>query len=76
MKRIATITEKGRVVGILHGPDFTGQTVRVNGRVWRFDFDRYTGPHWLRKDGEPRKCQCPNKAVWVAFNEWMKKNKL
>ena len=75
MKRIATLTENGRVVGIVHGPDFTDQTVRVNGKEWRFDFDRRGGPLWLRKNGEPRSCQTPNRAVWLAFERWMKKNK-
>ena len=76
MKRIATLTENGRVVGIVHGPEFTDQTVKVNGKAWRFDFDRRGGPLWLRDDGEPRKCQNPNRAVWMAFELWMKKQKI
>ena len=73
MKRVATIVENGRVVGIVHGPDAPDQSIRVNGRVWRFDFDERGGPHWTRKDGEGRKCQSPNKAVWQAFERWFKR---
>jgi len=52
-------------------PDAFGEAV-VNGRVWRWDFHRYLGPCFLRKDGEPRKCQCPtNPAVWTAFGKWV-----
>lgn len=44
-----------------------------NGKEWRFDFDEYGGPLWLRKDGEPRKCQNPNKAVWRRWEGWHKR---
>ena len=54
--------------------DACEQEINVNGRTWRFDFDERLGPLWLRKDGEPRKCQCPtSKAVWGAFETWLKK---
>ena len=73
MKRIATIVENGRVVGLVHGPDACDQRIRVNGKEWRFDFDEYGGPLWLRKDGEPRQCQNPNKAVWRRWEGWHKR---
>lgn len=81
MKTIATVhNQSGAVVGVLSGPDFVGQQIivdqeiTVGGRVWRFDFDVFYGPLWLRKDGAPRKCQNPNKSVWDAFEVWVKKN--
>ncbi len=53
-------------------PDAYGEAV-VNGRTWRWSFHHYCGPLWLRKDGEPLKCQCPtSKAVWTAFQRWHK----
>jgi len=73
MKRIATIVENGRVVGLVHGPDACDQRILVNGKEWRFDFDEYGGPLWLRKDGEPRQCQNPNKAVWRRWEGWHKR---
>lgn len=77
MKRIATITDdSGNVTGLVHGPDFCDQEITVKGRVWRFDFDEWCGPLWLRKDGHERKCQNPNKAVWKAFEKWQKENKV
>jgi hypothetical protein len=76
MIRIATITEGNSVVGVVHGPDACDQTIRVRGRVWRFDFDRHCGVLWLRKDGQERKCQCPtDPAVWRAFERWLRKHK-
>lgn len=75
MKTVATLrNESGAIIGIASGPDFTDQEITVGGRVWRFNFDRRGGPEWIRKDGMPRKCQSPNKAVWDAFEVWMKKN--
>lgn len=71
MKRIATITdEKGRVTGLVHGPDLVNQSVRALGKIWRFDFDKWCGPLWLNKDGSDRKNQDPPKAVWDAFQNW------
>jgi len=74
MKRIATITDgAGKFTGLVHGPDLYDQEITVNGRVWRFDFDKWYGPLWLRKDGSERKCQNPNKAVWKEFEKWEKR---
>jgi hypothetical protein len=50
--------------------DTPNQEVIVNGRIWRFDYDCWFGPLWLKKDGTERKCQNPNKAVWRAFENW------
>ena len=52
--------------------DMPDQQVTVNGRTWRFDYDRHLGPLWLKKDGTERKCQNPGKPVWRAFDEWNK----
>lgn len=53
-------------------PDAVDQKITVNGRVWTFDYCCYSGPLWLKKSGEPRKCQFPvNKAVWEAFEQWL-----
>lgn len=73
MKRIATIQERGRIVGLVHGTDACDQQITVNGRVWRFDHDERIGPLWLRKDGMERKCQCPGKAVWNEWEKWHKR---
>lgn len=51
--------------------DIFDQQVSVNGRIWRFDYDRHLGPLWLKKDGNERRCQNPNKAVWRAFEQWL-----
>ena len=55
--------------------DGWGEAV-VNGRLWRWEFHDYLGPTFLRKDGEPRKCQCPTvPAVWDAFAAWEAKHR-
>ena len=60
---------------IVSVPDFQDQQVTVNRRIWRFEFDRYLGPLWLKADGyTPRACQNPNKAVWAAFHQWHDQN--
>lgn len=74
MRRVATIVENGRVVGLVHGPDAYDQSITVNGRIWRFDFDEMFGPLWLKADGTtPRKNQCPSAAVWSVWEEWQKR---
>jgi hypothetical protein len=55
------------IISVCDEPD---NEIIVNGRVWRFDFYRYFGPTWLKKNGEIRKCQNPKKAVWKAFGKW------
>jgi len=64
---------KNTVISVCDSPD---QQMEVNGRIWRFDYDRWLGPLWLKKNGEPRECQNPNKAVWQAFENWRSKNTL
>jgi hypothetical protein len=74
MKRIGTIVENGVVTGLIHGPDACNQVIIVNGRQWRFDFDEWCGPLWLKKDGStPRKNQCPPDRVWKVWSKWQKK---
>lgn len=72
MRRIATIVnENNQVTGLVHGPDAVNQQVKVNGRIWKFDFDEWMGPYWLKADGyTERKCQNPKKEVWAAFEKW------
>lgn len=53
--------------------DVFNQTIEVNGKTWRFDFDKRFGPLWLRKDLEPRVCQNPKKEVWDEFDKWLEK---
>ena len=52
--------------------DAVGQA-KVRGKMWRWEYHRYLGPTFLRKDGEPRACQNPNKLVWAAFMRGQKK---
>jgi hypothetical protein len=63
---------KNQVMGLLHGPELPDQSVRVAGRTWRFDFDRQFGPLWIGANGRELKGQNPPKAVWRAFEEWLK----
>lgn len=56
-------------------PDYPGQQIVVNGKVWSFDYSKRLGPIWLKKDGTDRKCQNPNKAVWKAFEQWQQRIK-
>ena len=60
---------KDAIVSVCDMPD---NEITVNGRTWRFDFDRCFGPLWLKKDGTERKCQNPNKRVWEAFDYWLR----
>jgi len=57
------------IVSVCDMPD---NEITVDGRPWRFDFDRHLGPLWLKSDGTERKCQMPNKRVWAAFEKWLK----
>ena len=72
VKQMYHIIENGGVVGIVDGPDAINQTIMVNGKEWRFDFDEWGGPFWLTKANKDRKCQNPNKKVWAAFDLWLK----
>lgn len=55
-------------------PDAVDQKIVVEGKTWRFDYDKHLGPIWLNKDGTDRKCQClSNPAVWVEFEKWQAK---
>ncbi len=53
--------------------DSYGECV-IAGKVWRWDFHKYFGPTFLRKDGEPLKTQPDERhPVWDHFAEWLKK---
>ena len=56
--------------------DLPSQQIVVNGKIWSFDYSKYLGPIWLKKDGTDRKCQNPKKAVWKAFEEWKTKTQI
>lgn len=58
----------GTIVSVCDKPD---NEIEVKGRTWKFDFDYYLGPLWLKKNGTARKCQFPNKAVWNKFEKWL-----
>jgi hypothetical protein len=56
--------------------DAYGEAV-VNGRMWRWEFSKWTGPLFLRADGEPMARQPGAKnPVWAAFEKWQKENGL
>ena len=55
---------------IVSGPEVIGAEICVKGRWWRFDYSYYIGPLWLKKNGEARTCQNPNRAVWEEFIKW------
>lgn len=56
--------------GVLSVPDVVCAEICVLGRWWAFDYDRQFGPLWLKRNGEPRKCQNPSRAVWSEFERW------
>jgi hypothetical protein len=42
-----------------------------DGRVWRFEFHKFLGPTFLRKDGEPRaRPPAERHPVWDAYGLW------
>ena len=61
--------------GVVSFPDEVNQRAKdPEGRAWRFDFDKHTGPVFLRLDGEPLKRQPgPRSPAWVAFDRWFKR---
>ncbi len=74
MRTIASYYDNdGQCAAIVSGPDYSGVRLRVNGKFWRFDFDKRLGPTWLTAAGEPRLNQNPPRAVWRAFDRWMKR---
>jgi hypothetical protein len=56
--------------------DAYGEAI-VNGRMWRWEFSKRTGPLFLRADGEPR-VRWPGEKhpVWAAVEKWQKENGL
>ena len=58
----------------IDGPDVICQSITVDGKVWRFDFDSRFGPLWLKADGwTPRKNQNVSQVVWNHFDAWHRK---
>lgn len=59
-----------------HGLYF-GEGEDRNGKLWKWEFNLFYGPVFLRKDGEPLKRQpCDeNHPAWAPFKRWFKKHK-
>ena len=50
---------------------FFGRGIDRNGKLWRWEFNYYFGPLFLRKDGEPMVNQPGGKhPAWSAFDRW------
>ena len=58
-----------------HGVYF-GEGIDKNGKLWRWEFQAYYGPMFLKKDGEPLKNQPEreNHPAWEPFEVWLKKH--
>jgi hypothetical protein len=58
---------------IISFADTTG-SVRVKNRIYRFEFDDYLGPIFLKKNGDPLENQpLENHPVWPGFYKWLKR---
>jgi hypothetical protein len=63
----------GNCVITIH-PDYA--LTLTDGTVWRFDFHKYLGPTFLRKDGEPRtRPPGERNPVWDAYGLWEKQGR-
>lgn len=51
------------VTGFLCGP----KIYRYHG--WTWEYQEYSGPHPIRKDGEPRKTP-PGRKFWAMYAQW------
>lgn len=47
-------------------------TIDVDGKPRAFEFNRWSGPVWLCKNGNHRACQNPVHRVWEEFDKWLK----
>ena len=57
---------------IIHVTFLATGEARIGNRLYRWDFDDYCGPTFVRADGEPLKRQPgPRHKVWKAFGEWL-----
>jgi hypothetical protein len=56
-------------------PDYINQSVKVKGKVWRFDFDLMLGPSWIGVSGKVLENQNPPRAVWDEFDRWLEAQK-
>ena len=55
---------------------FKGSGIDKNGKEWRWEFNPYFGPLWIRKDGEQFKNQyfSEKHPAWKPFEKWLKKH--
>jgi len=53
-----------------------GEGKDINGKLWRWDFNPYFGPLFLRKDDKPLKYQPEGSKhpAWKPFETWLKKH--
>ncbi len=53
---------------------FFGKGIDKNEKLWKWEFSPYYGPTFLKKDGEPRKCQpsYEKHPAWEPFEKWLK----
>ena len=53
---------------------FLGEGTDINGKKWKWEFNRMFGPIFLRKDDEPLKNQpiSENHPVWEVFEKWIR----
>ena len=49
-----------------------GEGMDHKGKVWKWEFNRYYGPTFLRRDGEPlaRQPVSETHPAWEAFETW------
>lgn len=58
--------------GFVCTDDGKGQA-KVGRRTYRWSFHHYMGPLFLRKNGQPLKCQPGRKhPVWPRFDKWLR----
>ena len=53
-----------------------GSGIDKNGKEWRWEFNPYFGPLFVRKNGEPLSNQpiAPWHRAWKPFEKWLKKH--
>ena len=74
MKRVATLLEEGRVVGIVDGPDFSDVRYEFRGRIYYWDHDRWAGPDFLDPEGNSIPVPDEHSDAWRAWSQWLKYN--
>jgi hypothetical protein len=53
-----------------------GSGLDSRGKLWRWEFTRWFGPLFVRKDGEPLAVQPVNDYAWDTFEAWYTKYKV